>query len=294
MRTELVNESRVCNSDPGETRFPAEPPTWKSPTIQRGHQRPNPASHSSRKEERRAYSRDARLHSTAVWTAKAPFSLILDACRNMGLEKEPLRRDVVEVRAMEPRQKCQLDADMPRGSASQKTSLLDGGQLRHSLQVKFDAGVERRFGFPEGIAIGGDVEVGADRMPALSMFLGIASQPEVHADSPLWRSKTVFYDGRYSTINELAALLPFNTRHLRCRVFSRRHCADDRRKRRVQHTCRRRVSSLGQPFQVNGRVGNRNPCPPSSNRAYGFPVHGFPMCFMSRHAPSSEEPSPEV
>ena len=40
-------------------------------------------------------------------------------------------------------------------------------------------------------------------------------------------------------------------RHLRCRVFSRRHCADDRRKRRVQHTCRRRVSSLGQPFQVN-------------------------------------------
>ena len=35
------------------------------------------------------------------------------------------------------------------------------------------------------------------------------------------------------------------------------------------------------------RVGNRNPCPPSSNRAYGFPVHGFPMCFMSRHALSS-------
>ena len=40
-------------------------------------------------------------------------------------------------------------------------------------------------------------------------------------------------------------------RHLRCRVFSRRYCADDSRKRRVQHTYGRRVSSLGQLFQVN-------------------------------------------
>jgi hypothetical protein len=27
--------------------------------------------------------------------------------------------------------------------------------------------------------------------------------------------------------------------------------------------------------------------PPSSNRACGFPAHGFPMFFIARHAPSS-------
>ena len=29
---------------------------------------------------------------------------------------------------------------------------------------------------------------------------------------------------------------------------------------------------------------------PSSNRAYGFPIHGFPMFFLRRHAPMSSEP----
>jgi len=34
--------------------------------------------------------------------------------------------------------------------------------------------------------------------------------------------------------------------------------------------------------------------PPSSNRAYGFPVHGFPMLFMPTHAPFSRLPSLEA
>ena len=41
------------------------------------------------------------------------------------------------------------------------------------------------------------------------------------------------------------------SRHLRCRVFSRRHCAEFFPRRRVQHTYRRRVGSLGQLFEVN-------------------------------------------
>ena len=199
-------ESRVCYSDPGETRFPADPPTRKSPTVQRGRQRPNSVCYGSRKEERRPSSRDARLYSTAVWLAKAPVSLTLGARMDMRLEKKILQRDVLRVRTVKPRQKRQLGADVPRGSAAQKTPLLVGRQLRHSFQVKLDAGLERRFRFPEGIAIGGDVEVCADRMPALPMLLGIASQREVHADSPLWRSKTVFFDAGYSTTNAFAVL----------------------------------------------------------------------------------------
>ena len=39
--------------------------------------------------------------------------------------------------------------------------------------------------------------------------------------------------------------------------------------------------------RIMGRVESRLPCPPSSNRAYGFPVHDFPMFFITGHAPSS-------
>lgn len=33
---------------------------------------------------------------------------------------------------------------------------------------------------------------------------------------------------------------------------------------------------------------------PSSNRAYGFPIHGFPMFFLVRHASVSSQPSSEA
>lgn len=55
--------------------------------------------------------------------------------------------------------------------------------------------------------------------------------------------------------------------------------------------------SVAAPFVwrcLNSRSMDSITNPPSSNRAYGFPVHGFPMFFMPGHAPSSRQPSLEA
>jgi len=57
---------------------------------------------------------------------------------------------------------------------------------------------------------------------------------------------------------------------------------------RVEHWC-----ILGAALErFNARVYHEPqqsaiPSAPSSNRAYGFPIHGFPMFFLRRHAPVS-------
>ena len=105
--------------------------------------------------------------------------------RRARLKNEPSRRAIVAIKAVQPRQHDHLGAYMPRCSACQKAPLPVGWQLLNPIQVQFDARRQRRLRVLEGRAVGGDVEVGADRMPLPTALAGMTSQCLVHSGSLL-------------------------------------------------------------------------------------------------------------
>ena len=158
--------------------------------------RANSACHGFRERGRRHHKADAGVHQAPVRSAWTFVSSALGMYRGRRtrLKNEPSRRAIVAIKAVQPGQYGHLGAYMPRCSACQKAPLLVGWQLFNPIQVQFDARRQRRLRVLEGRAVGGDVEIGADRMPLLTALAGITSQCLVHSGSLL--KTTVICDQR--------------------------------------------------------------------------------------------------
>ena len=113
----------------------------------------------------------------------------LGGCRNLRLEHEPARPAFLSVREAKGRQQRHLEAYVPWQTPGQKLSLLGRRQLCDSFEVQFYADQQRRSGVLKRRPVGGDVEIGADRVPQASVLARITAQSKGHFGILLTRLK---------------------------------------------------------------------------------------------------------
>ena len=181
----LGHESRRGHTHIGGQRLSLRPADRQSSSFQRHCPWANSECHDCRKGERRHHAADARVHQATIGSKWARISTSLGTnghwCR--GFKNEPAKSIIVATKSFPPRQYGHLGAHVPRRSAGQKAPLLIRWHILNTFQVQFNAGSQRRLRILEGCAVGGDIEVGTDRMPLLTTFFSITSQCEVHDGS---------------------------------------------------------------------------------------------------------------
>ena len=183
------HESPRGHSGVGGQRLPLRPADWQPSPFHGDCWRTNPSRYGFGKEERRHYAADARVHQATIRLGPARVSTSSGVNGNWrgGLKNEPLEPTIAAAKAVQACQYGHLGPHMPRCSTRQEAPLLAGWQLLNSFQVHFDAGRQRLPCILEGIAVGGDIEVRADRVPLRTALLSVALEFEVH-DSSLNRS----------------------------------------------------------------------------------------------------------
>ena len=181
----LGHESPRGHTHIGGQRLSLRPADRQPSSFQRHCPWTNSERHDCRKGERRHHEADARVHQATIRSKWARISTSLGTnghwCR--GFKNEPTKSTIVATKSFPPRQYDHLGAHMPRRSASQKAPLLVGWHLLNAFQVQFDTRSQRRFRILEGRAVGGDIQVGTDRMPLLATLSSVTSQCEVHDSS---------------------------------------------------------------------------------------------------------------
>ncbi len=181
----LGHENPGGHTHIGGQRLSIRPADRQPSPIYRHCSRTNAACHDCRKGERRHHEADARFHQATIgpkWT-RISTSLGMNGHWCRGFKNEPTKSTIVATKAFPPRQDGHLGAHMPRRSAGQKTPLIVGWHLPNAFQVQFDTGGQRRFRILEGRAVGGDIQVGTDRMPLVATLSSVTSQCEVHDSS---------------------------------------------------------------------------------------------------------------
>ena len=99
----------------------------------------------------------------------------------MRVEHEALGSAVLAAEARQPGHERQLGSQMPRRPALQEAASLFRRQFGNSPEIHINAGGERCLNFIEGSGEGRDIEINADRLPALSVAIGIAAKRMGHA-----------------------------------------------------------------------------------------------------------------
>ena len=93
-----------------------------------------------------------------------------------------MRPAFLPVREAKGRQQRHLEAYMPWRTPGQKLSLLDRWQLGDSFEVQFYADQQGRSGVLKRRPVGGDVEIGTDRVPQAAVLARITAQSKGHFD----------------------------------------------------------------------------------------------------------------
>ena len=182
---ERGHESTRSRSHIGGQRLSLRPADGQPSPFHRHCPRTNSTRHSFGKGERRHHEADTRVHQATVRSKEAPVSIPLGTngyCGG-GLEDEYTKSTVVATKAFPPRQYGHLGAHMPRRFAGQEMPLLLRWHLLNAVQVQFNAGSQRGLRILERCAVGGDIEIRADRMPLPTTLSSVTSQREVHDSS---------------------------------------------------------------------------------------------------------------
>ena len=101
----------------------------------------------------------------------------------MGLDSEPPHALGVALKTAEASNQRQLGPHVPRSPSGEEVALLLRRQLEYLLQVHLDTSIKRRLNLFDRITEDGDVEVRADRFPALAASVRKASKCQAHASS---------------------------------------------------------------------------------------------------------------
>ena len=183
----LRHESPRSHPHTRGQRLPLRPTEGK-PSAIRGHcQRTNSPRDDGGKGERRTHQVDARIDQASVRFAERalPPRLNMGQRQTIRFENEAQRRRASATLPIQEAQQDPFGPDMQGCLPCQPAALLLGRQCLGTLQIQLDTGCQGCSRLPQGCAIGGDVEVGTDRLPPIAALSGIASQVQVHFRSPV-------------------------------------------------------------------------------------------------------------
>ncbi len=162
-------------------RFRPRAADRKSSPVDRRCGRASKTGHRFGSGRRRHPTRNNGRDPTTIRLAKAPVPL--GGNRRMWTKDETVRLLPAE-RAQEPRHDRELDANMPRRTATKEDCPFFGRQIGNSHQIHLNGSGERGLGLVEGKALNRDVEIDAERLPICSTAIGVASKLSIHANSP--------------------------------------------------------------------------------------------------------------
>ena len=201
MTTRRAHEGPHGDSPPGGTRLPLRAAARQPSSFRRGSRRPDALRHRRREGRRRGFETYPARDSSSVRLAvrRVP----LGGCRNLRLEYEPARPAFLSVREAKGRQQRHLEAYVPWRTPSQKLSLLGRRQLGDSFEIQFYADQQRRPSVLKRRPVGGDVEIGTDRVPQASVLARITAQSKGHVDILLARLKHTmrYWEGTMSAVH---------------------------------------------------------------------------------------------
>ena len=186
------HESPRSHTHTRKQRLPLGPPEGQPSAIRGRGEGANSRSNSGRERKRRNQQGNACVNQAAV---PAP-GKTLSAQLNVG-QRQPIRFENEVQRCLtassQPVQSApqgHLRPDVPRRLSRQPTIPFLSGQCLRTLQIQLDAGHQGGLRLLQGRAIGGDIEIGANRVPLITALSGITSQVHLLVPAPVCGSKT--------------------------------------------------------------------------------------------------------
>ena len=187
------HESPRSHKDTGRQRLPLGPPEGQPSSIRGRGEGASLWGYRGWERKRRNQQGHACVNQAAV---QAPYRA-LSARLNVGqrqsirFENEVQRRLSASSQPVQCAEQHHLRPDVPRRLSRQPTMPVLSGQCLRTLQIQLNAGRQGGFRLLQGRAIGGDIEIGANRVPLIATTVGhnIAGSPS-RPSSSLWFQNT--------------------------------------------------------------------------------------------------------
>ncbi len=124
------------------------------------------------------------VNQAAVQSPERALSAQLNVSQRqlIRFKKEAQGRFSARSQPVQSAQQSHLRSDVPRHLPGQPTTLVLIRQCLRALQIQLDTGHQRSFRLLQGRTIGGDIKIGANRVPPITALSGIT--PQVHSLFP--------------------------------------------------------------------------------------------------------------